>query len=72
MQVAGSGGNVADMERITISVDADLGHEFDELIARRGYQNRSDAVLDILCSHVYAQLQGVERADHRGAAVSSG
>ena len=70
MQVAGSGGNVADMERITISVDADLAHEFDELIARRGYQNRSEAVRDILRSHVEAQRQVFERAGHCVAALS--
>ncbi|MBP6515196.1 MAG: nickel-responsive transcriptional regulator NikR, partial [Steroidobacteraceae bacterium] len=58
------------MERITISVDADLAHEFDELIARRGYQNRSEAVRDILRSHVEAQRQVFERAGHCVAALS--
>ena len=39
------------MERITISLDADLAAEFDRLIAERGYQNRSEAVRDVLRAH---------------------
>ncbi|MEY2896406.1 MAG: nickel-responsive regulator, partial [Pseudomonadota bacterium] len=35
------------MERFTISLDDDLAHEFDSLIAARGYVNRSEAVRDI-------------------------
>jgi CopG family nickel-responsive transcriptional regulator len=36
------------MERITISLDETLAHEFDLLIARRGYATRSEAVRDLL------------------------
>ena len=36
------------MDRFTISLDTDLAREFDELIAARGYQNRSEAVRDLL------------------------
>lgn len=36
------------MERFTISLDEDLAQEFDRLIAERGYQNRSEAVRDLL------------------------
>ncbi len=36
------------MERITISLDESLAHEFDRLIARRGYATRSEAVRDLL------------------------
>ena len=36
------------MERITISLDAELAAEFDRLIAERGYRNRSEAVRDLL------------------------
>ncbi|MEJ0048463.1 MAG: nickel-responsive transcriptional regulator NikR [Rhodospirillales bacterium] len=36
------------MERFTISLDAALAGEFNELIAARGYQNRSEAVRDLL------------------------
>ncbi len=36
------------MERFTISLSKTLAHEFDELIHKKGYQNRSEAVRDIL------------------------
>lgn len=38
------------MERFTISLDDALAAEFDKLIAARGYENRSEAVRDILRS----------------------
>ena len=40
------------MERFTISLDDQLAHEFDALIERRGYSNRSEAVRDILRAHL--------------------
>ena len=36
------------MERFTISLDENLASQFDRLIRERGYQNRSEAVRDIL------------------------
>lgn len=36
------------MERFTISLDDELARQFDELIADRGYRNRSEAVRDLL------------------------
>ena len=36
------------MERITISLDEALAREFDALIERRGYQNRSEAMRDLI------------------------
>jgi CopG family nickel-responsive transcriptional regulator len=36
------------MERFTISLDENLANEFDKLIRQRGYQNRSEAVRDML------------------------
>ena len=36
------------MERFTISLSEDLANEFDELIHQKGYQNRSEAVRDML------------------------
>ena len=36
------------MERFTISLDESLAHEFDQLIRKKGYQNRSEAVRDML------------------------
>jgi CopG family nickel-responsive transcriptional regulator len=36
------------MQRFTISLDDALAQEFDRLIAQRGYDNRSEAVRDLL------------------------
>ena len=36
------------MQRISITVDESLAQAFDELIAKRGYQNRSEAFRDLL------------------------
>lgn len=36
------------MQRLTISLDDDLADAFDELIRRRGYANRSEAMRDLL------------------------
>lgn len=36
------------VRRITISVDEDLALDFDNLIARHGYENRSEAFRDLL------------------------
>jgi len=36
------------MERFTISLDESLARQFDELIAARGYVNRSEAVRDLI------------------------
>ncbi len=40
------------MERITVSLDTDLAREFDQLIAERGYSNRSEAFRDLLRAHL--------------------
>lgn len=36
------------MERFTISLDTALAEQFDQLIANRGYRNRSEAVRDLI------------------------
>src|SRR5258708_40315134 len=36
------------MDRFTISLNEDLAKQFDELIGQKGYQNRSEAVSDML------------------------
>lgn len=36
------------MQRISITVDESLAEAFDALIAKRGYQNRSEAFRDLL------------------------
>lgn len=45
------------MERITISLDEALAREFDALIERRGYKNRSEAVRDLLREHLESARQ---------------
>jgi len=42
------------MERFTISLDNELAGEFDQLIKARGYENRSEAVRDMLRSQIEA------------------
>jgi CopG family nickel-responsive transcriptional regulator len=42
------------MERITMSIDAELAKAFDELIEARGYTSRSEAMRDILRHEVDA------------------
>jgi len=42
------------MERITMSLDHDLAAGFDELIASRGYHNRSEAMRDLLRREIEA------------------
>ncbi|MBW7861333.1 MAG: nickel-responsive transcriptional regulator NikR [Rhodocyclaceae bacterium] len=48
------------MERITISLDEALAREFDELIAARGYSNRSEAMRDLLRRELESARQRVE------------
>ena len=48
------------MERITISLDEALAREFDALIARRGYRNRSEAMRDLLREHLETARRGTE------------
>ncbi len=48
------------MERITISLDEALAREFDALIARRGYRNRSEAMRDLLREHLETARRGAE------------
>lgn len=52
------------MERFTISLDDSLAREFDELIAARGYDNRSEAVRDLLRSHLDKLREGRDLDGH--------
>lgn len=58
------------MERITISLDEALAREFDALIERRGYQNRSEAVRDLLREHLEAARQMESSSEHCVANLS--
>jgi CopG family nickel-responsive transcriptional regulator len=58
------------MERITISLDEDLADEFDRLAEARGYQNRSEAIRDLLRREVEASRQREGEAGHCVANLS--
>jgi CopG family nickel-responsive transcriptional regulator len=58
------------MERITISIDKDLAAEFDRLIAKRGYKNRSEAVRDLVRSHLEAARASEDQDGHCVANLS--
>ncbi len=56
------------MDRFTISLDETLAAAFDELIKERGYTTRSEAVRDILRSHLQHSR---ERRDRKGFCVAN-
>jgi len=45
------------MERFTISLDESLARQFDQLIAERGYSNRSEAVRDLIRGAIESDRQ---------------
>jgi CopG family nickel-responsive transcriptional regulator len=50
------------MQRFTISLDEELAHEFDQLIAVRGYVNRSEAVRDLIRERLGSALLDAQKA----------
>ncbi|TCJ18035.1 nickel-responsive transcriptional regulator NikR [Parasulfuritortus cantonensis] len=58
------------MERFTISLDESLASEFDGLIRRRGYANRSEAVRDMLRSELERDRLDRDEAPHCVASLS--
>jgi CopG family nickel-responsive transcriptional regulator len=56
------------MDRFTISLDESLAAAFDDLIAERGYSTRSEAVRDILRSHLQVNEQ---KRNTRGTCIAS-
>ena len=56
------------MDRFTISLDENLANAFDELISERGYATRSEAVRDILRTHLQ---RSAEKRNDRGACVAN-
>jgi CopG family nickel-responsive transcriptional regulator len=58
------------MERSTISIDTVLAQEFDRLIAERGYKNRSEAVRDLVRSHLEAARMAQSPIGHCVANLS--
>ena len=47
------------MDRFTISLNEDLARQFDELIQKKGYQNRSEAVRDMLRNELESRVASV-------------
>lgn len=58
------------MERFTISLDEALAKEFDQLIAARGYSNRSEAVRDLIRGAIESDRQRETPAGHCVANLS--
>lgn len=58
------------MERFTISLDEQLAQQFDALIKRLGYQNRSEAVRDMLRQRLEADRIKQEAAPYCIASLS--
>ncbi len=58
------------MDRFTISLDERLARAFDRLIERRGYTTRSEAVRDILRSHLQTERQRRNGHGHCAASLS--
>ncbi|MFZ1446275.1 MAG: nickel-responsive transcriptional regulator NikR, partial [Candidatus Dechloromonas phosphoritropha] len=58
------------MERFTISLDESLAREFDELIAARGYGNRSEAVRDLIRGAIESGSQNDPPSGHCVATLS--
>lgn len=58
------------MERFTISLDESLARQFDELIAARGYVNRSEAVRDLIRGAIAQDRQRAEPSGHCVASLS--
>jgi CopG family transcriptional regulator, nickel-responsive regulator len=56
------------MDRFTISLDETLAGSFDDLIRQRGYTTRSEAVRDILRTHLQQNIE--QHVDH-GICVAS-
>lgn len=58
------------MERFTISLDESLARQFDELIANRGYSNRSEAVRDLIRAAIEGDRQREEPSGYCVANLS--
>ncbi len=58
------------MDRFTISIDDDLAADFDHLIEHIGYENRSEAVRDLIRQALEKSRQQSNQAKHSIAVVS--
>lgn len=58
------------MQRLTISIDDDLAADFDGHVARQGYQNRSEAIRDLIRARLDAERQQADPGAHCVASLS--
>lgn len=58
------------MERVTISLDDALLAEFDDYMKRKGYENRSEAIRDLLRQRLEQDRLEEDRASHAVACLS--
>lgn len=58
------------MERFTVSLEGDLLAEFDRFIERKGYQNRSEAVRDLLRQNLRSESLAKEASGDCVACLS--
>tara|TARA_R110002073_G_scaffold306186_1_gene475382 strand:- start:106 stop:567 length:462 start_codon:yes stop_codon:yes gene_type:complete len=58
------------MERFTISLDSQLSKQFDDLMRRRGYTNRSEAVRDLIREQLEVERLEKESKSHCVATLS--
>lgn len=59
------------MRRITISVDEELAQQFDDLIERHGYENRSEAFRDLLRARIESERKATPYNALHGVATVS-
>jgi CopG family nickel-responsive transcriptional regulator len=57
---------MAELERIGIAIGEDLLVEFDELIERRGYTSRSEAIRDLIRRELVDEISGSPGAEVYG------
>jgi CopG family nickel-responsive transcriptional regulator len=53
---------MSQLERIGVSLDKNLLSMFDKLIAEQGYQNRSEAIRDLIRQHISTERLGNPKA----------
>jgi CopG family nickel-responsive transcriptional regulator len=54
---------VADVERVSLAIERDLIERFDQLLARSGHSNRSEAIRDLMRSRVVDEEWGAGRGE---------
>ncbi|MHC4855262.1 MAG: nickel-responsive transcriptional regulator NikR [Planctomycetota bacterium] len=54
---------MSSLERVGVSLDQDLLAQFDQLTAKQGYTNRSEAIRDLIRDRLSAEQLGAPAAD---------